>query len=137
MKRYIPHVDVINALRDYGWTLRGQDHRELVNSVRWYLIESGDPIGWVLGAGVVAHARDTKSVLLRPAFFGLPERVQHSKYWHELVHVAQMRDDGLHRFRVRYAWQWIRSGFSYTKMKTTGYEKEAFAAERKFLEESP
>jgi hypothetical protein len=53
---------------------------------------------------------------------------------HELVHVAQYQDYGRFKFVMKYIGQWIKSGFSYDKMKSFGLEEEACVVEAKFRE---
>ena len=55
---------------------------------------------------------------------------------HELVHVAQQRTmpQGLVGFYVTYGMEWVRSGFSYKRMRKIGIEAEAIRETDKFRE---
>lgn len=62
------------------------------------------------------------------------EKYQAIIIFHELTHVAQQKDWGWFNFMMTYIWEWIKSGFSYQKMKKKGIEKEAYDNEKKFAE---
>lgn len=77
--------------------------------------------------------RPNHIVLSRDLCDSADHRLQAQVVFHELVHLAQVEDEGILDFRADYIWQWIRAGGSYEKMKTFGLEKEAFELEEEFV----
>lgn len=51
---------------------------------------------------------------------------------HEGFHVGQQRADGWFKFMWNYTGEWIKSGFSYEKMKSFGIERAAYDYEKWF-----
>lgn len=133
MKEYKLPKDVLAMLDKYGFSILGMSHKYLYLSTTFYSAEDGDLIDWLLD-GKWGFARDPYSICMMPEFFRDCRNISIfcSKLFHELVHIAQMRVDGRHKFRRRYFWQWVFSGFSYDRMKKRGYELEAVEAEEKF-----
>lgn len=42
---------------------------------------------------------------------------------HELIHIKQIKEDGIIKFYFKYLWDWVRMGFKYRKIP---YEVEAY-----------
>ena len=126
---------VLRLILSYGVPHNGVHMSEALNRTRFVLVDS-------IASGIVGITLDG-TVLLSAPYVRVHEQVELSGVvidpslpalvYHELVHRTQIIRDGWVPFLFRYVWQWIRCGFSYDKMKSVGYELEAYTAQRRMV----
>lgn len=122
-KRWTPNAEVKALIVESGFVIRDKPVTELFPQVEFYLAEKF----WKLGIAI-----NRNRVMFNPLITTYSDRRQAGKIVHELTHVAQYIDYGWVGFIATYTWEWIRSGFSYERMKAFGMEKEAINTELKF-----
>lgn len=123
MTKWTPKEAVRKYIKDSDFSVRDKPVASLYDQVTFYITEHF----WKLGIAISKRA-----IFFTPMITVFSDRRQAGKIVHELTHVAQYMDYGWVGFIATYAWEWVRSGFNYDKMKNIGMEKEATAAELKF-----
>ena len=125
--RWTPSQDVTRYVVKHGDSIRGLTTHQLWAKSKFYTKKK-------LAGGMAGITFHKDKVMFSDAVPTWEAQRQASIIYHELVHVAQQLQmpQGWIGFMTTYLWQWIRSGFSYQKMKTFGLEKEAYARQYKF-----
>ncbi len=137
-ERFRPNSAVTNTVKEFGLDSRGFTAEQLLEKTKFWRLKWN----WIPWISRMA------GITLLPSFILITDQVLHSYkeksthrrtlfpvssvVYHELIHVSQMLDDHVIIFLAKYVWQWIRSGFSYERMKSRGYEKEAYNAQDEF-----
>jgi hypothetical protein len=128
VNRWHPDVIVTDLVLRYGGEIRNlQVSYLMLKSQLWTKPR-------LLGgmAGITFHK---DKVLFDEDVKTWPATKQAGIILHELVHVAQQLTlpNGWAGFMATYAWEWVRSGFSYKRMCKIGLEEEAYRLQARFL----
>ena len=132
MEKWTPSDEVKNLVIQYGGLIRKCPAATLWGMVDFYLQDMKGQ-----RSGLTMFLRGKETVILDIIVPGWPIKFQAETIFHELYHVAQQLDWGWPQFCVTYAWQWLRCGFSYDRMKNMGIEKEAYDQEEFFKARLP
>ena len=128
-KRWHPNDKVEHYVVNHGFPIRGLETKELWESSKFFSRKKAFGM-----SGITFHKK--RIVFSSSLTHSNNFTWQAAIIYHELVHVAQQRTfpQKWVGFMTTYLGQWIRSGFSYEKMKSFGIEKEAYALQRKFVQ---
>jgi len=132
MRKWVPSVRVVELLNSTSIRIRGYTAGELLETATF---RRAGPIISLFGMGGITFSRKWLVLSKKVCDAVQSPKYQASLVFHELDHVAQQRDWGWIRFMIRYAWEWIKSGFSYERMKKIGIEKEAYDLQAVFNQE--
>jgi hypothetical protein len=121
--KWTPNDQVRELILHHGGQIRKWTAIALYDTTQFVLDENW----WRLGITI-----NKTCILFNPKILNYSIRTQAEDIFHELTHEAQYLDYGWVGFIGTYIGQWIRSGFSYDKMKNIGLEKEAIANATKF-----
>lgn len=126
MKRWYPDEQIRLYLEEYGHEFRGFTPVELFDMCELYRAP------WFWYSGITLH--EDLILFDDDVYESLNKYFQTLIIHHEFVHVAQQKTmpQALLGFFSTYVWQWIRSGFSYQRMKKIGIEAEAIRETEKF-----
>jgi len=129
MKTWYPSSKVQKMISRTPGTIRGYFPAQLLADATFKI---AGPIASFFGMTGITFRKDC--IVLSEEFCssGNPGW-QSAVIFHELVHVAQQKNMGMLAFKSIYVWEWIKSGFSYQKMKRIGLEKEAYDTEAAFV----
>jgi len=108
-------VKVQNYIIDYGFPVRGYGPAYLLTSTEFRMNDQ-EHTGMITGE---------HQVTFNYSFLYLPPTRQARMVFHELVHMAQIKDIGYIAWCVDYGIQAVYAG-SYGNMKHGGYEGEAY-----------
>jgi len=127
LKKFTPPETYINCFINapplpytYSKTLN-----KLLRECTFYIMNSSSR------AGITFHK---DYILLEKEFEKLSLRTQTGIIAHELIHVIQQDLWGWWGFMFKYIKEWVKSGFSYDKMRSFGIEKVAYDYQKDFLD---
>lgn len=129
---YTPSEFIYRIIREYGEPYNEVSVEQMIRTAEFSVRNL-----WFGMAGVTmgTHVLLLKSYVIHNQTVlydnGGVNPVLPSLLYHEMVHVSQVLKDGKVGFLSRYAWQWIKSGFSYKNMCNIGYERQAYEAQFK------
>jgi hypothetical protein len=126
VKRWRPNEQIREYLTEYGHGFRGFMPVELYDMAEFYCAP------WFWYRGITFN--EDRILFDDDVYNSQNMYFQTLIVHHELVHVAQQKTmpQGLLGFYVTYGWEWVRSGFSYHRMKKIGIEAEAIRETDKF-----
>jgi len=96
---------------------------DLLGESKFYIVPSG------FMGGITFHK---SAILLHKNFKLFTVNRQLQILAHEGVHVAQQKAWGWISFMWKYVREWVKCGFSYSKMKLIGIEKAAYDYQKLF-----
>lgn len=124
---FTPDPQIKSWISAYTSKIRGCTASQLYSSTKLFISDS-----WSL-KGFVGITVSDDTVIFEKSIRTISLERQAARIFHELVHVAQYRDFGWLGFVGTYFGQWIRSGFSYNRMKDKGLEHEAILRTSMFV----
>ena len=134
MKPYTPDEIAKMLVLTYGGLIRKHPVAELWNKTNFFIDDLAGT-----RAGITVLLKNKESIVLDVLVPNKPLKSQAAIIFHELIHVGQQLDLGWFGFSATYAWQWMVSGFSYTKMSSrlSTLEGEAYNQEALFKARLP
>ena len=124
-KRWIPDKEVRDLVVKHSPPIRDHDIGKLYDSVEFKLKRT-----WFMSKPYLTVSKN--KVFFYPSLAERKPATQAQEIVHELTHCAQWDDLGVVGFPATYSWEFIRSGFSYKRMRKRGLEKEAYDNESMF-----